>query len=143
MKFSDFDSVTWEENREFYDTCLIPFTGLTGLEDPAETVAALERLRDFMDIVEKPFRGRMVTYPVFQYSGEHSIALINELCRNVKSQNFCFAILLTTDITTSENEIFESDLVLSLPRLKELGNKEIQAFAAERIHELWQKSALL
>ncbi|MDQ0192967.1 DUF2487 family protein [Paenibacillus wynnii] len=143
MKFSDFDSHSWEENCRFYDTCLIPFTGLTGSESPVETVAALERLRDFMDMVEKPFRGRIVTYPVLQYGGEHSLKLINELCCNVKSKNFRYAIVLTADIDISEREIVESDLVLSQPTFRDLSSKDVQAFTAEKIQELWLKDVPL
>ena len=143
MKFSDFDSVSWEEHRGFFDTCLIPFTGLKGSESPVESVAALERLRDFMDMVEKPFRGRIVTYPVLHYGGEHSLKLINELCCNVKSKYFQYAIVLTADIDVSESEIVESDLVLSLPRFRDLTSKEVQAFTAEKIQELWIKGVPL
>ncbi|MCL6602364.1 MAG: YpiF family protein [Paenibacillus sp.] len=143
MKFSDFDSITWEENRQYYDTCLIPFTGLTGSEGPAETVLALEKLRDFMDMVEKPFRGRIVTYPVLQYRGEHFIDLINELCRNVKSLNFRYAIVLTAELEITRDELNESDLVLSLPNFRDLGTKDVQALTSEKIQELWMEGVPL
>ena len=41
MKFSEVDEQTWPELTPF-DTCLIPFTGLSGMETPEATVA-LER----------------------------------------------------------------------------------------------------
>ena len=137
MKFSDFDAVTWEENRQFYDTCLIPVTGLTGKESPAEAVAALERLRDFMDMVEKPFRGRLVTYPVLQYCSKHNLEPINEICRNVKSGNFQYVIVLSADLDISESEMNESDLILAMPGFKGADLKEVQALIAEKIQMLW------
>jgi 23S rRNA (pseudouridine1915-N3)-methyltransferase len=138
MKFSDFDLSLWAENGQYYDTCLIPFTGLTGAENPADSVSALERLRDFMEEVEKPFRGRMVTYPVFQYTGEYSLQLVNEICQKVKSINFRYAVVLTADVELSTEEIVESDLVLSLPRLKSLSPAERQAYISTQIQKLWQ-----
>ncbi|WP_410514827.1 DUF2487 family protein [Paenibacillus sp. BR2-3] len=139
MKFSDFDSMMWEENKQFYDTCLIPFTGLTGAESPVDAVAALERLRDFMDYVEKPFRGRIITYPVFQYTGDLSLQLMNEVCRKVKSINFRYAVVLTADLEIKKEDIIESDLVLSMHQMKSLSHTEIQAILSEKIQTLWQQ----
>jgi len=142
MKFSDLDAAHWQENKQFYDTCLIPFTGLTGEESPPDAVAALERLRDFMDAVEKPFRGRIITYPVQQYTAEHAVQLINDICRKVKSTNFRYAIVLTADLELAAEEVVESDLVLSRPRMEVLPGSGVAAVAAEKIHELWQKEQL-
>jgi 23S rRNA (pseudouridine1915-N3)-methyltransferase len=139
MKFSDFEMDNWEENRNFFDTCLIPFTGLSGLESPPETVQALERLRDFMDLVEKPFKGRVVTYPAIQYAGEHYVGLINEVCQKVKSSGFQYAIVLTADIALLGSEIFESDLVLSLPIIEASQKGIINSFISRGIQEMWQR----
>lgn len=139
MKFSDFDRNHWEENHRYYDTCLVPFTGLTGNESPPETAEALERLRDFMDKVEGPFKGRIVTYPAIQYAGEGREKYINSIFRKVKSSNFQYAILLTADISISEHEIIESDLVLSLPALEASQGIGINAEIAKKIQEMWQR----
>lgn len=142
MKFSDFDAANWEENGQFFDTCLIPLTGLTGGESPAESVSALERLRDFMDTVERPYRGRIVTYPVFQYGGKASLELLNEVCRNVKSVNFRYAVVLTADLEIQESDMPECDLVLSLPILQNQVNKNRQSIIAEKIENLWRENDL-
>ncbi|GGF75006.1 hypothetical protein GCM10010912_20270 [Paenibacillus albidus] len=138
MKFSDFDFKDWEKNREFFDTCLLPFTGLSALESPPEAAGALERLRDFMDLVEVPFQGRVVTYPALQYMGEEYIGLINELCRKVKSSGFQYAIVLSADISLSGREIVESDLVLSLPNIVVPSHQRINSVISGKIQEMWQ-----
>ncbi|MFF2908127.1 DUF2487 family protein [Paenibacillus sp. NPDC057934] len=139
MKFSDFDPEVWKENGRFYDTCLIPFTGLQGTESPVETAAALERLRDFMDIVEIPFRGRIVTYPALQYMGAGYKGLINELCHKVKSSGFQYAVVLTVDVNLSGHEIIESDLVLALPNIEVPQGGRLNSIVGDRIQEMWQE----
>jgi hypothetical protein len=139
MKFSDFEVEQWKENRKFYDTCLIPFTGLSGAESPPETVQALERLRDFMDLVEIPFKGRIVTYPAIQYGGEGYVDLINEVCQKVKSSGFQYAVVLTADIALLEQEIFESDLVLSLPIIEGSLEGKINSDIGMKIQEMWRR----
>lgn len=138
MKFSDFDRENWEENHSYYDTCLVPFTGLSGNETPPETAEALERLRDFMDQVERPFKGRIVAYPAIQYVGAGKGNYINSVLRKVKSSSFQYAILLTADISISEHEIYESDLVLSLPTLEASSEMGINAEIAKKIQKMWQ-----
>lgn len=138
MKFSDFDRSSWEENHQFYDTCLLPFTGLTGLESPLEMAAALERLRDMLDLIEKPFQGRIVTYPAVQYTGKGYIDLINEICRNVKSNGFQYVIVATADIKASGQEIVESDLVLSLPDISASEKIGVNPAVGERILQMWK-----
>lgn len=139
MKFSDFEVEQWEENRKFYDTCLIPFTGLSGSESPPETVQALERLRDFMDLVEIPFKGRIVTYPAIHYGGGGYVDLINEVCRKVKSSGFQYAVVLTADIALQEREIIESDLVLSLPIIEASLEGKINSNIGMKIQEMWRR----
>jgi hypothetical protein len=139
MKFSDFEVEQWEENRKFYDTCLLPFTGLSGSESPPETVQALERLRDFIDLVEIPFKGRIVTYPAIQYGGDGYVEKINEVCRKVKSSGFQYAIVLTADIALQEIEIVESDLVLSLPIIEVSQEGNSNRYIGMKIQEMWRR----
>ncbi|WP_312148582.1 DUF2487 family protein [Paenibacillus odorifer] len=139
MKFSDFEVDTWEENRKFYDTCLIPFTGLSGLESPPETVQALERLRNFMDMVEIPFKGRIVTYPAIQYAGEGYVNLINEICQKVKSSGFQHVVVLTADVPLQESQIYESDLVLSLPIIEASHEGKNDSEIRMKIQDMWRR----
>jgi hypothetical protein len=138
MKFSDFDSKAWEANGRFYDTCIIPYTGLQGTETPPDAVAALERQRDFLDMVEKPFQGRVVTYPAVQYAGAESIALINDLCRKVKSIGFQYAVVLSANERLPGDRINESDLLLSLSDLTGDSHPSVSAHIRAEIQAMWQ-----
>lgn len=63
MKFSDIEEQTWDELRPYLDTAVLPVTGLNGGETPWEATRELEYLRDALDLIEIPFKGRIVTYP--------------------------------------------------------------------------------
>lgn len=139
MKFSDFDNKSWEADGQFYDTCIIPYCGLQGTESPPEAVAALERQRDFLDLVEKPFQGRIVTYPAVQYAGAESMTLINGLCRKVKSIGFQYAIVLSANEMLLREDIYESDLLLSLPGLTANSNISVSRYVRDEIQRLWQR----
>ncbi|WP_340024422.1 DUF2487 family protein [Paenibacillus sp. FSL K6-1096] len=138
MKFSDFDRESWETNGHYYDTCVIPYSGLRGTETPPETVYILERQRDFLDLVEKPFQGRVVTYPAIQYAGTGSIALMNEICRKVKSIGFQYAIVLSANEALPEGEIHESDLVLCMPVIAADSQVLVSAYVRGEIQALWE-----
>ncbi|NQX44792.1 DUF2487 family protein [Paenibacillus tritici] len=139
MKFSDFDTKSWETDGHFYDTCVIPFSGLQGTETPPETVSLLERQRDFLELIEQPFQGRVVTYPAVQYAGPGSAALINELCRKVKSSGFQYAVVLSANERLSGEEIYESDLLLSLPEIAADSRTAVSTHVRGEIQGLWQK----
>lgn len=138
MKFSDFDRKTWEADGHYYDTCVIPYSGLQGTETPPETVYALERQRDFLDMVEKPFQGRIVTYPAVQYAGEGSTAMLNEVCRKVKSIGFQYAIVLSANEMLAAGELFESDLILCLPAIAADSEISVSAYVRREIQTLWE-----
>ncbi|UQZ32389.1 DUF2487 domain-containing protein [Paenibacillus sp. PK3_47] len=138
MKFSDFTVADWKENGRFFDTCLLPYTGLTGSEHPAEAAEVLERLRDFMDLIEKPYQGRIVTYPAIQYQTAESTAYVNDICRKVKSKQFQFAVVVTGEVRVSAELIHESDLVLSLPELEGLSKSELSVHIKQKIERMWQ-----
>lgn len=140
MKFSEIDEQTWPELQQYYDTCVIPYTGLTGREMPWEATQSLERLRDFMDLVEIPFKGRVVTYPAIQYSGASSKQYLNDICHNVKSAGFTYVIVMTADIDLHQRDISESALVLSQPRIIADGKGPISVVIPSLISELWEKS---
>lgn len=113
------------------------FYRIKWVRESPETVQALERLRDFMDLVEIPFKGRIVTYPAIQYGGEGYVGLINEVCRKVKSSGFQYAVVLTADIALLEQEIFESDLVLSLPIIEGSLEGKINSDIGMKIQKMW------
>lgn len=141
MKFSEVDEQSWQELKPFLDTCLIPFTGLSGSETPWEATAALERLRDFMDLAEIPFKGRLVTYPAIQYGNTEDIKLLNEVCHNVKSIGFKFVVIMTADVELSKEDVPESTLVLSRRRLEGNEGIPLSATVSGQISEMWQQES--
>ncbi|WP_059043361.1 DUF2487 family protein [Paenibacillus rubinfantis] len=137
MKFSEIEASSWEELRPYLDTCLIPVTGLTGREQPYEVTEKLERLRDVLDWVEIPFNGRVVTYPAFQYQTEGMTQAINDLCRNVKSSGFTFAIVVSADFEGKTEELPHADLIVT-PRGFALDSGEGAGGRVKAaIQELW------
>ncbi|MNZ66967.1 hypothetical protein D3C78_852020 [compost metagenome] len=139
MKFSEVDKQSWEELRVYLDTCLIPVTGLTGTESPFEVVEALERLRDMMDLVEIPFKGRIVTYPSFQYGNEEIMQYINEVCHNVKQSGFAYAIVISADVDLSDTQLRNADLILTPSALSGFSEGENQQAVHEKIQKMWQQ----
>lgn len=143
MKFSELESSSWEELRPYLDTCLIPVTGLTGREQPYEVVEKLEKLRDIMDLVEIPFKGRVVTYPSFQYGTEQIADLVNEVCRNVKSSGFAYAIVISAAAEWVDGELPDADLIVTPRRFSTAGEGAPEGRVKEKIQLLWQSGSRL
>lgn len=137
MKFSEVEEASWPELAPYFDTCLIPYTGLSGGETPWEATAALERLRDFMDLVEIPFKGRIVTYPAVQYGDPEDMKLLNEVCRNVKSSGFKYVVVMSADVSLTEEDVPESALVLSRRRMETSEGTPLSAVVSRKISEMW------
>ncbi|MGG6309560.1 DUF2487 family protein [Paenibacillus macerans] len=141
MKFSELEASAWEELRPYLDTCLIPVTGLSGRELPYEVTEKLERLRDILDWVELPFKGRVVTYPSFQYGAPSLAGLVNEVCRNVKSGGFVYAIVISADVEWSDDELPDADLIVTPQRFSGLGGAHPAGQVKAKIQQLWQSEA--
>ncbi|MEF2964333.1 DUF2487 family protein [Paenibacillus sp. M1] len=138
MKFSEMEPGTWEELRPYLDTCLIPVTGLTGKEQPHEVTAALERLRDIMDLVEIPFHGRIVTYPSFQYGREEILSQVNEICHHVKSGGFRYAIVISTDVEPENERLPAADLIITPERFPAAGELPAGQRVKDAVQRLWK-----
>ncbi|MBD7968063.1 DUF2487 family protein [Paenibacillus gallinarum] len=146
MKFSEITSEDWVDLQPYLDTCLLPYTALTGQESPYETVSVLERLRDFLDYVEIPFKGRIVTYPAVHYSQASQLQQLNELCSHLKAGGFKYVIVMTADEALVQAELPEADLVLSLSALSsrkdkdELSHVNVNEFKKDiqsQIYQMW------
>jgi 23S rRNA (pseudouridine1915-N3)-methyltransferase len=139
MKFSEVQQSEWEELKPYLDTCLLPLTGLTGEESPWQVTEVLEQLRDLMDLVEIPFKGRVVTYPALQYKAddEKMIAAVNELCLKLKLDTFKYVILITVDEALANQEFLASDLFISVNDLSETSN-ENRAIIVSKVQSLWK-----
>lgn len=141
VKFSEIDEKSWPEVQPYFDTCLIPFTGLSGLESPTEATAALERLRDFLDLVEQRFKGRIVTYPAFHYAEQGTYKYLNDLCHNLRKNGFKYVIIMTADVDMLQMNLNESALVLSQINIENaefLAEKSVSHFVQTEIENLWR-----
>ncbi|OMF96363.1 DUF2487 family protein [Paenibacillus sp. FSL R7-0337] len=138
MKFSDFDRRAWEIDGQYYDTCIIPYSGLQGTENPPETATLLERQRDFLELAEQPYKGRVVTYPAVQYAGPGMTAIVNELCRKVKSSGFQYVIVMSANEGLRKEDVFESDLLLCLTEIMSDSRASVSAYVRSEIQALWQ-----
>ncbi|WNQ09267.1 DUF2487 family protein [Paenibacillus aurantius] len=115
VKFSEIREEQWKDLQPYLDTCLLPITGLTGTEPPWMTTEALEMLRDIMDLVENPYKGRLVTYPAMHYfspPGEFASS-VNHLCRKLKDSGFRYVFLITADSAVGIMQFADADLFLT------------------------------
>ncbi|SFS81041.1 DUF2487 family protein [Paenibacillus sp. BC26] len=136
MKFSELSAEQWAELQPYLDTAVLPVTGLTGGEMPHEATAALERLRDVLDLIENPFKGRIVTYPACQY-GEWTPAFITQLkgvCDNLRGIGFKHVIIVTAFYVASEGVETGSDLII---QPVESGQIPSAAEVSDAVRKLW------
>lgn len=117
MKFSELTEEQWEELRPYLDTCILPVTGLDGSESPIEAVYRLEKLRDWLDGVEIPFRGRTVTYPAYHFVSEKladdELKLLNGLCSRLRKQGFAYVVVVSAQLPITGDKLPEADLVIT------------------------------
>jgi len=104
MKFSDIAEGQWDELKPYLDTALLPLTGLGGGEAPHEATRALEQLRDALDLIEIPFKGRIVTYPAVHFAAEpdETKRQLEAVCQRLKEAGFRYIVLMTA---RSEDEL--------------------------------------
>ncbi|GAA3405122.1 DUF2487 family protein [Paenibacillus hodogayensis] len=144
MKFSDIERADWEGLKPYLDTCLLPVTGLTGFEQPWEATQELEYLRDIMDCIEGPYKGRIVTYPAFHYvEGPGAAFMVNSVCQKLKGAGFRYVILITGQPAVEGAPYPDADLMLC-PEAADGEVMQADAFrtkAAEEIGAMWRKGA--
>jgi hypothetical protein len=96
------------------------------LESPAEATQALEDLRDIMDGIEIPFKGRVVTYPACHYTGEKEAhAIVNQLCASLKRIGFRYIIVVSARLTNlvpaSADLVFAPNETGEVPSAEQIG----------------------
>ncbi|WP_424766049.1 DUF2487 family protein [Paenibacillus sp. sgz302251] len=139
MKFSEIEREQWEELQPYLDTCLLPITGMSGMEKPYEATEWLERLRDMMDLIEIPFKGRVVTYPAWHYVSDNSelIGMLNKWCASMKTVGFRYII-----VVTANNDIRIDDPAVDLLLMPNKdGGLPSQADISSEIRNLWSGHA--
>ncbi|QHT60554.1 DUF2487 family protein [Paenibacillus lycopersici] len=135
MKFSELSAEQWAELQPYLDTALLPVTGLTGAEMPHEATKQLERLRDVLDTIELPFKGRVVTYPAVQY-GEwtpETIRQLQSVSGNLRSVGFKYVVLASAIPLPGTGET-GADLVVCPDADKQLPEA---AEVNEAVRKLW------
>lgn len=138
LKFSEIEENKWAELKPYLDTVLLPITGLTGAESPAEATKKLEKLRDIMDMVEIPFAGRVVTYPALHYIGSDKLEMskhMNEVCQRLKQQGFVHIIL----ITASKEADLQAELADVWIMPEEDGTFPTQEKVSKEIMNIWKR----
>lgn len=131
MKFSEIEQAKWDELAPYLDTCLLPFTGLNGTEKPWEVTEALERLQDVMDEVEKPFTGRIITYPAVHYQSEmeEAATIVERTAENVRAAGFKYVVVISVQELHFKTGSRSVDLFLD----SSSSSKELQ----DKIVTLW------
>lgn len=144
MKFSDIREEEWEQLRPYLDTCVLPLTALSGREQPSEVVKKLEHLRDALDFVEIPFKGRIVTYPALHYSnvlqGQALTDMVDEVGRKLKDSGFAFVVVVVTESYPDLKACTSIDLVIEPFENPELSSREIQKVVQKKMQQLWMTS---
>jgi len=149
LKFSDIEEQTWDELRPYLDTAVLPVTGLNGGETPWEATRELEYLRDALDLIEIPFKGRIVTYPAMHFVSatmqESGSLLLDQVCEGLKKTGFRFVVIVTAKSEPEFGEGFletkHADLVLRFtPEELRVSGSELKRQAAELMANLWNGS---
>ncbi|CAG7648838.1 DUF2487 family protein [Paenibacillus allorhizosphaerae] len=150
MKFSDIQESGWAELRPYLDTCLLPVTGLSGAEAPWEATQELERLRDALDLLEIPFKGRIVTYPAMHFAGTSNDGepwgLLDDVCLKLKTEAGFRHVVIVTAKTEQELPLTaaNADLILRFgaAELKDSPDGAKRRAAGE-MALLWQPQAAI
>jgi 23S rRNA (pseudouridine1915-N3)-methyltransferase len=141
MKFSDISKEEWDGLQPYLDTCLLPVTGLTGNEQPWQATEALEKLRDALELIEIPYKGRLVTYPALHYIQGTDIAVqINSLSLRLKEAGFVYVIVLTIEPDSQhwEKETVDEIFFVDMEKWQD-EYREMKAAIAEKLQRLWRK----
>lgn len=139
MKFNDIAAQEWTELKPYLDTCLLPVTGLTGYEDPMQVTTALEHLRDVMEVIEIPYKGRVVTYPALHYiAGTGSSEQLDGIVHQLKKSGFRYIIVLTLYAEAINWKSDETDLLIVVDKEQWVQQSEaIKSGIFKQVQQLW------
>ncbi|MFS0837905.1 DUF2487 family protein [Paenibacillus sp. 1P03SA] len=140
MKFSEITEKDWTDLQPYLDTCLLPVTGLDGAEQPWEAGDALESLRDVLDVLEIPYKGRVVTYPALHYcKGEDADReYVERTCAQVRKVGFAYVVVVTAHPEIGAWQLQNADLIVYIsPEALQFPGQEAKKAIGERIEQLW------
>jgi hypothetical protein len=138
MKFSELKRDDWMQLAPYMDTCLLPVTGLTGEEAPWEATDKLGQLQDALDLIERPYRGRVVTYPALHYTGgdtERLAATLHHTCAMLKQKAGFRHVLVVLGPTADAPECAEADAIFRAGADPDALKSEITS----TLQKLWRK----
>ncbi|MBP1961942.1 DUF2487 family protein [Paenibacillus aceris] len=142
MKFNDIPAQDWPDLKPYLDTCLLPVTGLTGFEDPATVTLALEQLRDALETIEIPYKGRVVTYPALHYMTAVNMRdQLEALSLHLKRMGFRYVIVLTIHTEAAAWKADQTDLLIAVDMEQWSSQSEqIKSSISKQVQHLWQHS---
>lgn len=96
MKFSEISDQSWAELQPYLDTCLLPVSGLTGMEAPWEAKENILRTGDWLSVLERAFHGRTVTMPAYHYdqAGPDAAERLNDMCGRLKASGYRYVVVV-------------------------------------------------
>ncbi|SDN86532.1 Protein of unknown function [Paenibacillus sp. yr247] len=142
MKFNDIPANDWPDLKPYLDTCLLPLTGLTGFEDPTQVTVALEQLRDALETIEIPFKGRVVTYPALHYiTGVDMREQLHAISLHLKRMGFRYVIVLTLHTEAALWKTDQTDLLINVDLEQWTSQSDqIKSNISKQVLQLWQQS---
>ncbi|MBB6674119.1 DUF2487 family protein [Cohnella nanjingensis] len=140
MKFSELDDDTWAELQPFLDTALLPVSGLSGGETPAEAAEKIGRTGDWLSPLEASFRGRTVTLPASHYDGDPAggAARLEALCASIKRQGYRHLIVVAGNGGWTEAQLPSADMILQPQAADEAPDPER---IRQAVTALWKRSS--
>jgi len=114
MKFSEISEENWAELQPFFDTCLLPVSGLTGTETPWEATERILKTGDWLSPLERAFHGRTVTMPAYHYDQVGGVGSdrLNELVARLKQSGFRYVIVVSGQAGGVPDSVTEASLIV-------------------------------
>ncbi|MFD0670395.1 DUF2487 family protein [Cohnella sp. GCM10027633] len=112
MKFSEISDQSWAELQPYLDTCLLPISGLTGMEPPWEAKERMLRTGDWLSVLERAFNGRTVTLPAYHYdrAGPDASGRLNEMCERLKASGYRYVVVVSGQAGGAPDAVTAADL---------------------------------
>lgn len=126
MKFNEISEESWAELQPFLDTCLLPVSGLTGMETPWEATERILKTGDWLSPLERAFHGRTVTMPAYHYdhAGGNGPEGVNELVSRLKRSGFRYVVVVSGQAGGLPESVTEASLIVQPAEDSELPNPD-------------------
>ncbi|GFZ89859.1 hypothetical protein GCM10008018_40150 [Paenibacillus marchantiophytorum] len=142
MKFDEVPAKDWIDLKPYLDTCLLPVSGLSGFEDPMQVTERLQHLRDALEAIEIPYKGRVVTYPAVHYvTGVQIKDQLDAVSLHLKRMGFRYVIVLTVHKEATQWKADETDLFIAVDMDRwATESEQIKSSISKQVQHLWQRS---